>query len=140
MTNYAGPIFCCRQAIPMMRKCSHIFNISSESVHVPFPMFALYQSSKAGLERVTEALQKELAEDGIRVTTVRAGQMFDEDKMQADRPEVMQRFGAACIKAGIDPRSRPITHYKSVAEAFYMLTNLPDDLQTPHVVLEARRA
>lgn len=140
MTNYAGPIFCCRQAIPMMRKGSHIFSVSSESIHVPFPMFSLYQSSKAGLERFTEALQKELAEDGIRVTTVRAGQMFDEEKVWAVQPEIMQRFGEACIRSGIDPRSRPITHFKSVAEAFYMLTNLPADLQTPHVVLEARRA
>ena len=140
MTNFAGPIYCCRAAIPMMQKGSHIFSVSSESVHVPFPMFALYQSSKAGLERFTEALQRELAEDGIRVTTVRAGQMFDEEKVWTTAPEAMQRFGEACIKAGIDPRARPITHFKSVAEAFYMLTNLPADLQTPHVVLEARRA
>ena len=140
MTNLAGPIFCCRQAIPMMLKGSHIINISSEAVHTPFPMFSLYQSTKAGLERFSEALQKELAEDGIRVTTVRAGQMFDEDQSWNLDPQVALRFGEACMKAGINPRSRPISHFKSVAEAFHMLVNFPADLQTPHVVLEARRA
>jgi NAD(P)-dependent dehydrogenase (short-subunit alcohol dehydrogenase family) len=140
MTNLAGPIFCCREAIPMMRKGSHILNVSSESVHTPFPMFTMYQSTKAGLERFTEALRNELAEDGIRVTAVRAGQMFDEEKIWDIDPQLMQRFGEACAKAGINPRGRPITHFKSVAEVFHMLTNLPADIQTPHVVLEARRA
>lgn len=140
MTNFAGPIFCCRQAIPMMQKGSQIISISSESVHTPFPMFSLYQSTKAGLERFTEALQKELAEEGIRVTTVRAGQMFDEDQTWNLDPQVARRFGEACIKAGINPRARPISHFKSVAEVFHMLVNFPADLQTPHVVLEARHA
>jgi meso-butanediol dehydrogenase / (S,S)-butanediol dehydrogenase / diacetyl reductase len=139
-TNFAGPIFCCRSAIPMMRKGSHIINISSEAVHTPFPMFSMYQSTKAGLERFTEALHKELEEDGIRVSTVRAGQMFEEGRGWNFDPEVVRRFGEACIKAGIDTRARPISHFKSVAEAFYMLVNLPADLQTPHVVLEARHA
>ena len=140
MTNFAGPIFCCREAIPMMQKGAHIINISSESVHTGFPMFSMYQSTKAGLERFAEALQKELADDGIRVTTVRAGQMYDEDASWNVDPETARRFGEACAKAGINPRTRPISHFNSVAEAFYMLANMPADLQTPHISLEARRA
>lgn len=138
LTNFAGPIFCCRSAIPMMARGGHIINISSESVRMPFPMFAMYQSSKAGMERFTEALHAELEPDGIRVTLVRAGQMFEEGKTWDVDPQVGMRFSQACAKAGIDLRARPISHFKSVAEMFHMLAGLPADLQTPQVVLEAR--
>src|SRR5882762_6026925 len=79
MTNFAGPIYCSRAIIPMMQRGGHIINISSETVGLPHAMFSLYQSSKAGLERFTEALHAELEPHGIRVTMFRAGQMMDED-------------------------------------------------------------
>lgn len=137
-TNYVGPILCARSAIPLMGKGGHIINVSSESVGLPFPMFALYQSSKAGLERFSEALSKELASDGIRVTTVRAGQMMGEDMTWNITPEVAATFGAACMKAGLDLRSRPISHFSSPARIFAQLIDLPDDLNIEHLSLQAR--
>jgi NAD(P)-dependent dehydrogenase (short-subunit alcohol dehydrogenase family) len=137
-TNYVGPIFCSRSAIPLMGKGGHIINVSSESVGLPFPMFALYQSSKAGLERFSEALSKELAAEGIRVTTVRAGQMMGEDMTWNITPEVAAAFGAACMKAGLDLRARPISHFSSPARIFQQLINLPDDLNIEHLSLQAR--
>jgi meso-butanediol dehydrogenase / (S,S)-butanediol dehydrogenase / diacetyl reductase len=72
-TNFAGPIFTCRSAIPMMDRGGTILNVTSESVALEFPMLSLYASTKGGLERFTESLSRELEPDGIRVTTVRAG-------------------------------------------------------------------
>ena len=140
MTNLAGPIFTVRAALPMMNAGGHIINLSSESVETPFAMMSLYQSSKAGLERFTQALKAEVGARGIRVTTVRAGQMFDEGKTFDIDPAIGQQFMAECAKRGIDLMSRPITHYASVAELFHTLVNLPADLQTPVVTLEAYRA
>jgi meso-butanediol dehydrogenase / (S,S)-butanediol dehydrogenase / diacetyl reductase len=137
-TNYVGPIYCARSAIPLMGKGGHIINVSSESVGVPFPMFALYQSSKAGLERFSEALSAELSADGIRVTTVRAGQMMGEDMTWNITPEVAARFGAACARAGLDLRSRPISHFSSPAKIFRQLIDLPPDLNVEFVHLQAR--
>ena len=60
--------------------CWVVFYEASYSAEsLPHAMFSLYQSSKAGLERFTEALRAELEPDGIRVTMLRAGQMTDED-------------------------------------------------------------
>lgn len=137
-TNYIGPIFCARSAIPLLGKGGHIVNVSSESVGLPFPMFSLYQSSKAALERFSQALSAELAADGIRVTTVRAGQMMGEDMTWNISPEVAAKFGAACMKAGLDLRSRPISHFSSPAKIFRTLINLPDDLNIEHLDLQAR--
>lgn len=139
LTNLAGPIYCARSAIPMMDRGGHIINISSESVTFPFPMMALYQSSKAGLERFTASLSQELAPAGIRVTTVRAGQMMEEGRTNNWAPEVAMRFGQACMAAGIDPRSRPISHFRSVVEVFRAVIDMPADVQLESVVIAARK-
>jgi 3-oxoacyl-[acyl-carrier protein] reductase len=60
-TNLAGPILCCRAAIPMMQRGAQIINVGSESVGMnPYPHLVMYQSSKAGLDRFTEGLRHEL--------------------------------------------------------------------------------
>jgi len=103
-TNLAGPIFCARAAIPLMGSGAHIINLSSESVELPFPHLSVYQCSKAGLERFSQALEQELAPQGIRVTTVRAGQMMDADKTWDIDPQVAARFGAAAMAVGLNLR------------------------------------
>jgi meso-butanediol dehydrogenase / (S,S)-butanediol dehydrogenase / diacetyl reductase len=138
-TNFVGPIYCSRAAIPMMRKGSHIINISSESVRLPHAMFSLYQSSKAGLERFTEAMHAELEPEGIRVTMVRAGQMMDADSRSPTTDAgVRRRFAEENLKRGLDFRTRPISSFESVAEVLCMLLRLPGDVNVPRIMLEAR--
>lgn len=139
MTNFAGPIYCSRAIIPMMQRGGHIINISSETVGLPHAMFSLYQSSKAGLERFTEALHAELEPDGIRVTLVRAGQMMDADSKSPADGEVARRFAEENLKRGLNLRARPISTFSSVADVLRMLIGLPDDVHVPRIILEARR-
>lgn len=139
MTNLAGPIYCSRAAIPMMGRGGHIINISSESVGLPFVMFSLYQGTKAGMERFTEALHQELMPDGIRVTMARAGQMMDEDSKLNVSPELHRRFAEGNLKAGLNLRERPISTFANVAEVLRNFVNLPADVNIPVVQLEAWR-
>jgi meso-butanediol dehydrogenase / (S,S)-butanediol dehydrogenase / diacetyl reductase len=136
MTNLAGPIYCSRAAIPLMGKGGHIINISSETVGLPHAMFSLYQSSKAGLERFTDALRAELLPNGIRVTTARAGQMMDEDSVSPVDGELRRRFAEENFKRGLDLRTRPISSFVSVAEVLRGLVHLPPDLHIPTIILE----
>jgi NAD(P)-dependent dehydrogenase (short-subunit alcohol dehydrogenase family) len=138
MTNFAGPIYCSRACIPMMQKGAHIINISSETVGLPHAMFSLYQSSKAGLERFTEALHAELQPDGIRVTLVRAGQMMDADSKPPTDGATARRFAEENLKRGLDFRARPISSFTSAAEVIRTLIHLPADVHVPRIVLEAR--
>jgi meso-butanediol dehydrogenase/(S,S)-butanediol dehydrogenase/diacetyl reductase len=138
MTNFAGPIYCSRAVIPMMQKGGHIINISSETVGLPHAMFSLYQSSKAGLERFTEALHAELEPHGIRVTLVRAGQMMDADSKSPAAGELARRFAEENLKRGLDLRARPISSFSSVADVVRMLIHLPGDVNVPQLLLEAR--
>ncbi|MDR3417201.1 MAG: SDR family NAD(P)-dependent oxidoreductase [Nevskia sp.] len=138
-TNLVGPILCARAAIPLMRHGSQIINVSSESVEVPFPHLLVYQSAKAGLERFSEGLHTELEPSGIRVTTVRAGQMFEEGKVWNVDPQAQMRFAKAAMAAGINLRERPISQFDSVANIFGALINLPPDLTATHISLHARK-
>jgi 3-oxoacyl-[acyl-carrier protein] reductase len=139
-TNFAGPIFTSRAAIPMMDRGAAILNVTSESVALEFPMLSLYASTKTGLERFTESLSLELQPAGIRVSTVRAGPMWEEGKTANVNwdPEAAMRFYELCGKSGIDLRSRPISNVTSVTDVFRALIDLPPDVRVTHASIEAR--
>jgi NAD(P)-dependent dehydrogenase (short-subunit alcohol dehydrogenase family) len=139
-TNLAGPIYCCRSAIPMMEKGATIINVGSESVDLPFFTLTLYQASKAGLNRLTEALAAELEESGIRVTMVRAGSMMAEGKESPGwDPAAAMRFYQGSLKAGLDLSKRPVSDVNSVTNVFRAVIDLPPDVHLTRVFVEARR-
>lgn len=139
-TNLAGPMLCARAAIPMMQRGSLIINVTSESVDMPFPHLSIYQSTKAGLERFSKSLYQELDPQGIRVTNIRAGQMFEEGKTWDVDPEARKAFGMAAIAAGINLMERPISRFESVTDVFRAVIDLPADLHVAAMNLHARKA
>jgi meso-butanediol dehydrogenase / (S,S)-butanediol dehydrogenase / diacetyl reductase len=139
LINLAGPMLCTRAAVPLMGPGGHIINVSSESVGMLFPHLTAYQSTKAGLERFSQAMQHELEPDGIRVTNVRAGQMMEEGKAWDIAPEARMRFGAAAMAAGLNLRERPISHVNSVPGIFRAIIDAPPDIHMGTVSLHARK-
>ncbi len=138
MTYLAGAMFCIRAAVPQMNKGSHIINVTSESVDMPFPHLSVYRASKAGVEMFSKAMVTELEPHGIRVTTIRAGQMFEEGKSWDVDPEARAAFAKAAIAAGINIMERPLSQFESVTEVFSAVLNMPDDLHMAQVSLGAR--
>ena len=138
--NLGGAILCSRAAIPMLGRGGHIINVSSESVEtLHMPHLLLYQCSKAGLERFTLGLQRELEPNGIRVSTVRAGAMMEEGKVWNIDPATRMRFGKAAMEAGINLRERPISQFASVTHVFRSLIDMPADLHSVTITLQARK-
>lgn len=74
-TNLGGVFYCCRAAIPVLRRRGGgwIINISSLAGSYPFANGAAYCASKAGLDAFTAALMQEVRFDGIRVSAVAPG-------------------------------------------------------------------
>ncbi|HET6564760.1 MAG TPA: SDR family oxidoreductase [Xanthomonadales bacterium] len=68
-TNLVSPILLAHSLLPLMqqRKDSVLVNIGSIFGSIGHPGFAAYCASKFGLRGFTEALQRELAESGVRV-------------------------------------------------------------------------
>lgn len=74
-TNLTGVFYCCRAAIPHLRRRGGgwIINISSLSGTNAFPGGAAYCATKAGLNAFSEALMQEVRYDDIRVSYVMPG-------------------------------------------------------------------
>lgn len=79
-TNLRGVFLCTREAVPLMREQNdesgfggHIVNISSIAGLLGNPNLTAYNASKFGLRGFSEALMKEVRDDGIRVTCLHSG-------------------------------------------------------------------
>ena len=74
-TNLSGAFYCCREAIPLMRRqgSGHIFNVSSLLARHAIPAGAAYSASKFGLNGFSEAMMEDVRHDGIRVTIIMPG-------------------------------------------------------------------
>ncbi len=139
-TNLSGPILCAHHALPLLRGGGHIINVTSESAALKMPMLWLYAGTKQALELISEMWARELDADGVRVTVIRAGQMYDETKTGTSWPaDVAMRFALENAKVGINPRERGISHYNSVTDAFRAVLDTPADLHIGMVMLSARR-
>jgi short-subunit dehydrogenase len=96
------------------RGSGRIVNIGSMLGAIPYPWFAAYSSSKAGLAALSQALRRELAGSGVHVTHVapRAARTpFNSGEvdrflkvmgMSADQPEAVARRIADAICQGED--------------------------------------
>jgi NAD(P)-dependent dehydrogenase (short-subunit alcohol dehydrogenase family) len=79
-TNLFGVFYCCRQAIPLLKKRGggYIINISSLAGANPHPRMAAYNASKFGLNGFSEALMQEVRHDGIKVSYIMPGSVNTE--------------------------------------------------------------
>ncbi|MGO9173649.1 MAG: SDR family NAD(P)-dependent oxidoreductase [Rhodomicrobium sp.] len=69
-TNLLAPMALVREALPLLKKSkgSRVVNIGSVFGDIPYPLFAPYSASKAGLRGFSIALRRELSPLGIGVT------------------------------------------------------------------------
>ncbi|HKC62537.1 MAG TPA: SDR family oxidoreductase [Pyrinomonadaceae bacterium] len=74
-TNLFGVFYCCREAIPQMKRRGggYIINISSLAGANAHPQMAVYNASKFGLNGFSEALMQEVRHDGIKVSYIMPG-------------------------------------------------------------------
>lgn len=74
--NVFGPVAMIKAVLPGMRarRRGHIVNVTSMGGFITMPGIAFYCGSKFALEGISEALGKELAGFGIRVTALAPGQ------------------------------------------------------------------
>jgi len=78
--NLRGPFLMARAVLPLMRakRSGHIINISSESGHEHYEGDGAYGVSKHALNALSEYMQRENQELGIRVDTVCPGMVVTE--------------------------------------------------------------
>ncbi len=74
-TNLYGPVRVCKEVLPIMRKQKSglIINVTSIAGYMGLPYRGVYSASKGALALLTEALNMEVQEFGVRAITVAPG-------------------------------------------------------------------
>lgn len=127
-TNLLGVIYMIREAVPLMRQSGggDIVNVSSESVRLPFPMLSVYAATKAAIECLATGLRDELRPDGIRISTLRCGNIGDNSgfssawdaSTKADAFKLWSQTGHLAFAGGAIPQS-------VVADALITMISVP---------------
>ncbi len=117
MVNLLAPVMLTQAVLQRMkhRRQGHIVNIGSIFGSINFAYFTTYSSSKAGLKGFSEALRREVAADGVKVTyiapravrtplnTGKVMELAERTKMNMDAPElVVARITQAVIAQAKD--------------------------------------
>lgn len=114
-TNLFGVFYCCRAAIPEMKRRGggYIVNISSLAGANPHPRMATYNASKFALNGFSEALMQEVRHDNIKVSYVMPGSVnteFGGDEISDERAWQLQPDDVARVVIDLlrhDERSLP---------------------------------
>jgi NAD(P)-dependent dehydrogenase (short-subunit alcohol dehydrogenase family) len=87
--NLKGAFFCCKYAVPEMRKQGGgaIVNIGSPNAYMGLPNLFAYSVSKGGMITMTRNLSNALAQDRIRVNFVNPGWVITEMEIQIQTQE-----------------------------------------------------
>jgi len=130
-TNFLGPMYCIRAAVPLLRKAGggDIVNITSESVSFPFPGLTVYAATKGGIEVLSAGLRDELKPEGIRISVLRSGSMQGSDSglfdhwTEAQRKDAFELWSKSGHLTKVGTPMAPAT----VAQALIAAVTLPRD-------------
>jgi NAD(P)-dependent dehydrogenase (short-subunit alcohol dehydrogenase family) len=137
--NLAGPLYCIREAIPLLRAAGggDIVNVSSESVNLPFPYLTLYAATKAGLETLSRGLRSELKPDRIRVTVLRSGHVGESTLGQTWDPDRTRDFVVAIQASGHAAFAGSAVAPETMAAMLVQMLRLPKEANLDLVELRA---
>jgi NAD(P)-dependent dehydrogenase (short-subunit alcohol dehydrogenase family) len=109
-TNVVGPFICAREAVRRMStkyggRGGAIVNVSSGASRLGSPNeYVDYAASKGALDTMTTGLAKEVAQEGIRVNSVRAGHIYTELHASGGEPDRVERVKSlVAMKRGGQP-------------------------------------
>lgn len=138
-TNFLGPLWCTRAAIPHFRAAGagHVVNISSESVKAPVPFLSIYAATKSALENLSLGLVGELAGARIKVSVVRSGAVKGSNIAASWDPEQRAAFFDELVKSGRMAARYAQMDPEAVAERVIEILALPPSASVHLMDLQA---
>jgi meso-butanediol dehydrogenase/(S,S)-butanediol dehydrogenase/diacetyl reductase len=126
-TNVLGPIYCMREAIPLMRARGggDIVNITSESVRAPYPFLTVYAATKSALETLSAGMRTELRGENIRVSVFRSGRLAESSFKRGWPEDRLARYRELVKSLGFYANSGTPISPALAAESIMALLTLP---------------
>jgi NADP-dependent 3-hydroxy acid dehydrogenase YdfG len=126
-TNFLGPIYCMREAIPLMRTRGggHIVNITSESVRAPYPFLTVYAATKSAVETLSAGIRTELRGENIRVSVFRSGRLAESGFKRGWPEDRLARYRELVQSLGFYANSGEPISPALAAESIMALLRLP---------------
>jgi len=138
-TNLLGTMYCCREAIPLLKKSrGDIINVSSEAVRFYPPLLSVYTASKSALEAFSQSLRVELAPSGVRVSALRVGHLLREDASPLD-DETYELMMQTFQETGFVAATGEGMQLDTVTSTAIHLLTLPGDAAIDLLELRSRR-
>ena len=138
-TNLLGAMYCCREAIPLLKKSGgDIINVSSEAVRFYPPLLSAYAASKSSLETFSQSLRVELAHSGVRVSALRVGHLLREDASPLD-DETYELMMQTFEETGFVAATGEGMQLDTVTSTVIHLLTLPGDATIDLLELRSRR-
>lgn len=137
-TNFFGAIAMMQAVLPGMRaqRSGVIVNVSSSSLYKPLPLLSVYRASKAAMNALTESVELELAEFGIRARVVMPGMAPSTSFSTSAREQIAQggwfppayeAFAGRTMAAMMEAAAAgDVTVAEDVAEVVYRAATDPD--------------
>ncbi len=127
-TNVFGLMHVTQAVLPVMRKqkSGHIVNLSSVAGQLGFPAVGVYNATKHAVEGLSEALSKEIAPFGIKLTIIEPGYFRTDfggrsiERAKASAPykavdkAMRERFEAMAARKAGDPRKGALAMIQAV--------------------------
>jgi NADP-dependent 3-hydroxy acid dehydrogenase YdfG len=138
-TNVLGTLVACRAALRHMlpRGRGDIVNLTSVSAHEAWPYMAAYAGSKAAVYALSQALRREVAGRGVRVTTVAVHNIATEFASSFD-PAVLAEALARWEQLGLLNRAAQILDPAEVAAAIVFLLARADPTSIHELEVRSR--
>ena len=126
-TNFLGPIYCIREAIPLMRARGggDIVNITSESVRAPYPFLTVYAATKSALETLSAGMRTEVRGENIRVGVFRSGRLAESSFKRAWPEDRLARYRELVESLGFYANSGEPISPALAAESIMTMLRLP---------------
>lgn len=138
-TNLLGAMYCCREALPLLKKSrGDIINVSSEAVRFYPPLLSAYTASKSALEAFSQSLRVELAPSGVRVSALRVGHLLREDASPMD-DETYKMMMQTFEETGFIAATGEGMQLDTVTSTAIHLLTLPGDATIDLLELRSRR-
>jgi len=127
-TNVLGALRVSRAVLPQMRKQrqGRIINVSSVLGFLPAPYMGLYAASKHAIEGLSESLDHEVRQFGVRVTLVQPS--YTKTSLEANSPQAAALIGAydherqlvtRAISANVQGGDDPATVGNTIVDAAF---------------------